>query len=520
MSIRSTRRIRRGAASFVVGAAVSAALFRLLGSGPPSIVHPVPPSAPLVSPDAPLPFAPGTVLSRFKDGGLDQKLAARDIGAPVTEAINADTHDVTIRFDTSIPVGNAVKALRRDPQVVFAEPDGFCEADYTPDDPMLNDQWHLKTIHAPEAWDTLRKVNSNVRLAIIDTGIDYTHPDLERIMARDSKGDLVGKSFVPNTTGPLDDHGHGTHCAGIAAADTDNGVGVAGVGFRSFKLVPVKVLSASGSGGWDAVANGITWAADNGCRVESMSLGGYFYSQGIQDAVDYAWSKGVIVVAAAGNSSSPSPGSPADCNHVMAISATDSKDRLASFSNYGRPIAVGAPGVNILATMPTYDCTMTRGGRCKKNYDYLSGTSMACPVTAGMVAALLAYQPSLKPEEAIQRIEQTTDNTAGAPDGGWEAQFGHGRVNLANAIAGRARKSSLGCFYGQIVNRNAVAVPNATVRCGSVSVTTGPDGMFRLANLKTGSHTLSVTSSSGTGTKTASIVPGADVNVTITVSSG
>nr|MDQ2730742.1 S8 family serine peptidase [Armatimonadota bacterium] len=376
------------------------------------------------------------------------------------------------------------------------------------------DQWYLPKISAPAAWDTLKGTHSNIRLAIIDTGIDYTHPDLKNLMARDSKGTMVGKSFIRGKPDYLDDNGHGTHCAGIANAETDNNTGVAGVGFNSFRLVAAKVLTGKGFGQVDWISNAITWCADNGCRVESMSLGGGSYSQAMQDAVNYAWKKHVLVIAAAGNSRSPAPGYPAGNNHVVAVSATDRDDRLAVFSNYGTPISVGAPGVSILATMPTYECDLSRRG-LKLNYDSLAGTSMACPVVAGTFAALLAYQPSLTPTEAVQRVEQTADNTASAPNGGWEMQFGHGRVNLSNALLNNTRQALVGCFYGQVTNSRGGALMGAAVKCGGRQVQTRDDGMFRIANLAPGSYTVDATVDGKSTSEKATIVAGADVNVTI-----
>ena len=477
-------------------------------------------------------FAPGVVLARFTDNGADRNRVQADFrlagleSRSVAEDVDRDTHDVTIRFDPSISVRAVVSALKSEPGVVFAEPDYICHALHTPNDTYFDepydssksgsvDQWFLKKIDAPAAWDALRSVKSEVRLAIIDTGIDYTHPDLKNAMARDSKGNPIGRNFIQPKKPPLDDNGHGTHCAGIAAASTDNGIGVAGVGFNSFKLVAAKVLTGGGSGQYGWICNAITWCADNGCRVESLSLGANVYSQAIQDAVNYAWSKGVIVVAAAGNSASALPGYPAGCNHVMAVSATDQLDRLARFSNYGAPIAVGAPGVDILSTTPGYPCELTTRYGYKQNYDALNGTSMACPVVSGMVTALIAYQPSLKPEEAIQRIEQTADNTAGTENGGWEMQFGNGRVNLSSAIANRKRSTTVGSFYGQVVDSRGVAVSDAVVKCGGLSVRTGVDAVFRLANLKAGEHTLEATANRKSAKIQAEIVPGADCNVTI-----
>ncbi|MCA1596736.1 MAG: S8 family serine peptidase [Chloroflexi bacterium] len=409
---------------------------------------------------------------------------------------------------------------------MFAEPDYILQAFHTPNDPYLSEnyessrgplkQWYLTKIQAPEAWDKLKSVDSQLRLAIIDTGIDIDHPDLKDRIARDSKGQLVGRNFVNPRQPPKDDNGHGTHCAGIACATTDNKIGVAGVGFNSFKLVPAKVLTKKGYGELGWIARAITWAADSGCRVESLSLGGGQYSQALQDAVNYAWKKGTIVIAAAGNSNSSRPGYPAGCYHVVAVSATDQNDVRAGFSNFGTPISVGAPGVAILSTMPTYPCDLSRNHGFKANYDGLNGTSMACPVVSGIVGALLAYQPSLDAADAVRRLEQTADNTARARNGGWEANFGHGRVNLANVILDRSRGATVGSFYGQVVDRG-LPVAKATVKCGEISVTTQTDGMFRLPNYPAGSHKIEVIADDKKAAVNAEIIPGADSCVVIPI---
>lgn len=465
---------------------------------------------------------PGSVVARFHDGGLDRGRIAHLLHQPFREIINANTHDVTIFFAPSIPVENVLAALRQDPSVVFAEPNETMHATYTPNDPYLDkeydssagpvNQWHLRKISAPEAWDHTRNVRSNLRLAIIDTGIDDTHPDLIQVMARDSKGNLVGHNTIQPGVWPRDDNGHGTHCAGIAAAETDNGVGIAGVGFRSFSVVPVKVLSAGGGGTEQTVADGITWAADNNCRVLSLSLGAPSYSQAIQDAVNYAWSKGSIIVAAAGNSGG-AVGYPGGGLHVVGVSATDSRDHLAVFSSRGDGVSIAAPGVKVLSTMPSYP---TRSG-LKLNYDALSGTSMACPVISGVIATLLAYQPTLSPTEAVQRVEAAADNIGKTANGGWDLRFGHGRVNLNAAITNDSRGAKVGSIHGQVVNAQGAAVVGVPVNCKGRTVTTGPDGMFRFPNLAPGEYRLQA-SGSQSGEVDVAVVAGADANAPLPIS--
>ena len=570
---RLLQRLQR-TAWLVVGMSAAACVIAVLHLGGPGAF--APPIRQAWTPDlapANVAFAPGKVIARFKDAGEDpgavrlalghtllamesEELTPRerqdlestirtvDVFVQVqamddraqnplrvtqfAETMDPDTHDVTIEFDRQIPADGVARQLSSDPGTVFAEPDAIYHTLYTPDDPYYDepydssrdgklDQWYLRKIDAPRGWDKLKNKGSHTLLAIIDTGIDYNHPDLKDVIARNSKGEIIGKSFVNGKPDPLDDNGHGTHCAGIADASTDNGVGVAGVGFNSFKIVPVKVMTHKGYGELGWICRAITWAADHGCRVESLSLGGSMYSQGMQDAINYAWSKGVIVVAAAGNEGRNNSGYPASNNRVVAVSATDENDQRTYFSNFGRPISVGAPGIHILATLPCYPCELTKARGLKEGYDSLAGTSMACPVVSGAIAALLAYHPSLTATEAIQRVEQTADNAAGIPDGGWGPDLGHGRINLGNAIDDRMRSASVGSFYGQVTNRFGTPVADAVVSCGDKSARVETDGMFRFANFPPGEYTLTATRKVKKGTSTVelrkSIVKGADATV-------
>ena len=233
-----------------------------------------------------------------------------------------------------------VAAYQKNPNVLYAEVDGTYSAVGTftppPNDPYYSSQWQYNNtgqsggtpdadIDAPEAW-AVTTGSSTTKIAILDTGIDQSHPDL--------KAKIVGnKNFSTSKT--FDDkYGHGTHVAGSAAAITNNGIGVAGT-CPDCSLLNVKVLGDNGSGNYSWIANGIIWAADNGAKVINMSLGGSVRLRTLSDAIDYAWSMGVVVVAAAGNSSTSQPFYPAAYPNVIAVAATDRNDAMASFSNYG-----------------------------------------------------------------------------------------------------------------------------------------------------------------------------------------
>lgn len=306
-------------------------------------------------------------------------------------------------------VEQALKDYRNMANVEYAEPRQIAKAFWAPNDPLYtSDQYGPQKMQTPDAWDITRG-SSSVVAAVVDTGVQADHPDLSGKVT-------AGYDFVDNDSDARDEQGHGTHVAGTIAAITNNGVGVAGVA-PDVKIMPVRVLDANGSGTYDWVANGITYAADNGAKVINMSLGGSGGSAALQDAVNYAWNKGVVVVAAAGNSSTSSPSYPAYYTNCIAVAATDSNDQKASFSNYGSWVDVAAPGVNIMST--------TLGG----GYGKLSGTSMASPHAAG-VAALLASQ-NLSHTQVREKMEYNADAISGTGN-----YWTYGRLNAYKALTG------------------------------------------------------------------------------------
>jgi thermitase len=240
----------------------------------------------------------------------------------------------------SVPEGEVrekIEVYRNNPDVLFAEPDYVLTADKEPNDPGYSSQWGLAAVQAAQAWD-IAPGNSNTLIAILDTGIDQDHEDLS------SK--IIGNINF-SSAADYDDHfGHGTHVAGIAAAVTNNGTGVAGLGCNA-GLLNVKVLDDTGSGLDSGVADGIIWAVDNGAKVINLSLGGDNYSSTLETAVNYAWGKGAVVVAAAGNTGTNSYRYPAYYANCLAVAASDQGDTLASFSTWGDWVDVAAPGPNL-----------------------------------------------------------------------------------------------------------------------------------------------------------------------------
>ncbi|MEW6404711.1 MAG: S8 family peptidase [Chloroflexota bacterium] len=313
----------------------------------------------------------------------------------------------------NVPQSNyesAMQGLSAAPGVMLVEANGdLWLEDTIPTDPFFGDQYGLTAINAPQAWDYTTG-SSSVTIAIVDSGVDLTHPDLAANL-------LNGYDFVNSDGDPMDDNGHGTHVAGITAAVTNNGVGVAGVAGGA-QILPVKVLNASGNGTFNNVALGIIYAVNNGAQVINLSLGGGTNSAALQNAIAYADAHGVVVVAATGNTGS-SVLYPAAYESVIAVAASDESNNHAAFSNYGPEVDVTAPGVNIYST--------ALGG----GYEYRNGTSMATAYVTGEVALLLSVDSSLTPDEVVAIIESTALDIGEA---GEDVYTGSGLIQVDAAV--------------------------------------------------------------------------------------
>ena len=296
-------------------------------------------------------------------------------------------------------------ALEKNPHISFVEHNFIAEGAAEPNDEKYPSQWHLPKISAPDGWDMC--TGSDIApIAIIDSGVDPTHPDLSDKL-------ICGYNFVENNTDTHDTLGHGTAVAGTAAAISNNVAGVAGVAWGN-PIMPLVVLNSDNSATYYNVAKAITFAADNGIRVINISLGGSSSSSTMQNAINYAWTKGTLVFACAMNNATSTPNYPAACEHVMAVSATTSSDTRASFSNYGAWIDIAAPGVSILTT--------NRGG----GYGYWSGTSFSSPVAAGLAGLIISANPDLTNTQVVEIITQNADDLG---DPGFDQYYGYGRVN-------------------------------------------------------------------------------------------
>jgi len=388
---------------------------------------------------------------------LDQALAAvgareivpvfRVVGDPVAHAAAGLDRIHVVRLDRTAGPLEAVRALSGRPELEYAEPNGLAYTQLAPNDTYSASQWaHRNTGQAvaygggqvgtpdcdtdtDDAWD-LQTGSSALTLAIIDTGVDTGHPEFSgRVVA--------GYDFVNSDSNPADDEGHGTCCAGIAVGAGNNGAGVAGVAW-GVKLMPVKVLNASGSGTYTAIANGITWAADHGAKVLSLSLGGSSGSTTLLNAVNYAYTtKGCVLFCASGNNNSSSlsyPAAYANTIGVGALSPCNERKSPSSCdgeywwgSNYGSGIDFLAPGTRIHSTD-------IRGSGGYASGDYITdfnGTSAATPHAAGIGALAWSQNPDLTNAQLWTLLQENCDDIGAA---GYDTQTGHGRMNAHASV--------------------------------------------------------------------------------------
>jgi len=318
-----------------------------------------------------------------------------------------------------------LEQLRAREDVIWAEPVVRVSALWLPDDPDFSKQWHLKAAGAESAWDVTR--GEGVTVAVIDTGIAPVDDlDASRI--------VPGWNFVNGTADATDDNGHGTHVAGTIAQSTGNGKGVAGMAPLA-KLMPIKVLSASGSGNSYDIAAGIRWAVDHGARVLNLSLGGGSRSLAMESAVDYAKRRGVLVVCAAGNSGSRGVSYPAAYSGSLAVSAVGPQGRSAPYTTYGPEVALAAPGGDKSQGEEAGVLQQTIGEDGSGSaYRWFQGTSMATPHVAG--AAALVESLGINDPGAVQRL--LTSTAKNAPEKSAE-KYGAGLLDAAAAV----RKATL-----------------------------------------------------------------------------
>lgn len=348
-------------------------------------------------------------------------------------------------------------------------------------------QWNLRQIRAPEAWD-LTTGASSVTIAILDTGVSLTHPDLASKL-------VPGYDFVNDDPVPDDDHGNGTHVAGIAAAETNNGLGVAGVSWQS-RIMPVKVLDGAAQGDAARAALGVFWAVDRGARIVNLGLSGPVPSPQLQEAIEYAYARNVLVIAPVGNAGSSEVSYPAASPRVLAVAATDRGDRRLPTSNTGSFISVAAPGDQIISTFRRIP-----GG--PDGYAIASTTAQAAAQVAGVAALMLAINPALRPDDVTALLEASADDV-GPP--GRDVETGAGRINAARAVQFAAPwnffSQGAGSYSAQSAPATMVAFPlimkesngwstSFTVQSGSQTPTSLSVSLYS----ETGREVLSLTAS-------------------------
>lgn len=362
------------------------------------------------------PVVAGHVLVHYRDGVPASRQASLERSVGAGRGGNLSSLGVRV---LNVPKGREAaiaSALARDAAVAFAEPDAVAHLlDTTPNDPYWLSQaaTSLAQVRVVAGWDTTTG-SAGPLVAVVDTGVNAAHPDLA--------GKVVagGWNFVSNSSNTADDNSHGTMVAGIIGASANNGTGIAGLCWGC-TILPVKVLDASGSGSYSAIASGITYAADHGARVINLSLGGASASATLKSAVDYAIGKGAVVVAASGNSGCNCVMYPAQ--YAIAVGAVGSDNALTTYSDWGATLDVVAPGTNWStywnAAYPTH------------LYASFAGTSSATPVVSGLAALLVAQDPARSVATVTSIIETTADDL-GAP--GRDDSFGYGLVDFASAL--------------------------------------------------------------------------------------
>ena len=359
-------------------------------------------------------FAAGHILVAPAAGATSADYAAALAGNNGRSLGKLGHLDVDV---VSVPVGQeaqAVAQLSRHPKVKFAEVDRLMAPAGTANDPDFPSEWHLPAIGAPAAWDYA--TGSGVTIAIIDSGIDSTHPDLA--------GQIVaGWNFYDNNSNTADVYGHGTAVAGTAAAATNNGIGVASVAYGA-RIMPLRVSDSTGYTYWSTAAQAINYAADHGARVANLSFVGAAASTTIQSAASYLRSKGGVLFVAAGNCGCQDSTPPTSLMQV--VSATDTNGLLASFSTFGSFVTIAAPGNYILTT--------SAGGI----YQNWWGTSFATPIAAATAALILSKRPDFTPSQVDATLTSTATDLG---TGGKDIYYGAGLVNAAAALQAAAGSS-------------------------------------------------------------------------------
>ncbi|HUU36660.1 MAG TPA: S8 family serine peptidase, partial [Candidatus Desulfaltia sp.] len=393
-------------------------------------------------------FVPGQVLIRFKPS-LGTQLIEGTLALYGTETIKRipQLNVYQVKIPAGISVEEMTYALSQNPDVDYAGPNYIARIAATPNDRLFRYQYALHNtgqdigapgspngkdradIRATAGWEETKGEATTI-IAIVDSGIDFGHPDLKNKIVSG------GRDFVNDDWDATDDLDHGTFVAGIAAAETNNNEGMAGVAWNC-KILPVKVLDAYGIAEYINIAAAIIWAADNGAQVINLSLGGDAAADALRDALRYAYEKGVVVVAAAGNygagtgTYNPAVQYPAAYDaYCLAVAATDYNDTQTTWSCFGPEVDVAAPGDSVLGTYPTYMTDLTK----YLPYAFGDGTSASAPHVAGLAALLKGLKPWLSVDDIMNIIRFSADDVNSGEYPGRDNYIGYGRINMEKAL--------------------------------------------------------------------------------------
>ena len=442
---------------------------------------------------------PATYIVTFAAGTTDSEQAeiVRAAGATTVSSLPALSMGVV-----AVSVGSeadVVAALRSTPGVVRAEADKTRAVEATPDDPAYGDQWSLPQVGWDTAHGAIDPAGSAV-VAVLDTGVDSLHPDLQANV-------LPGTSVLDGGDGTTDVNGHGTAMAGIVAADTDNGVGIAGVGYDGVSVMPVTVLDEDGTGQDSDIISGVVWATDHGADVILMAFSSPSFSPSLQAAVDYAWERGVVLVAATGNDGTSTATYPAGDQGVIGVSGTDRDDTLVASSNHGPAAFLAAPGAEIMTTQAD-------GG-----YGSVSGTSAAAAAVAGAAALVAAADRTAGNGVVVGRLARNADPAGAA------AETGNGRLNLARALVDTSDEPvvptgvTAGAEGGPYVGPY-LAAGNAVVTGVVTNAATGQPIQGAVVTCTSGCNSQSTTTTTPSGSYSLSVQFPGNGPTTITLTAG
>lgn len=450
-------------------------------------------------PAGPPQSVPDQILVKLRAGVTTTQAAEihRQLGA--IELRRLDKIGVSlVRITSQQPASDILSQYRSNPLVEYAEPNyhrylatasATPRPQATPTDPFYGFQWHYVNVNLPSAWDVTTG-SSLVIVAVIDSGILSSHADLSGMTVQ-------GFDFFDNDTNPEDpgcpgpsDLSHGSHVAGTVAAATNNGLGVAGVnwgGSGKTKIMPLRIFGNIGgicTTTSDRIINAIQYAADHSARVINMSLGGGAFSQAEQDAANYAFNTGLILIAAAGNSNTSCAAIfPAAYSNVVGVSATDLANNKAPYSNSGSCVDVAAPGGDATVDMngdgfPDGVLSTSGTPASPTQYWFLQGTSMAAPHVAGL-AALLISRGVTGPAN-IQSVIQSTATDLGAA--GFDSTFGWGLINAGSALGAPGPTNPMKAFSGNI--------SGTSITAASSIVTVASNGTYVVTNAQPGTRTI------------------------------